>query len=1343
MDDEWRREGRTELTVPVHVWVTVKHIAGKKSKKQERTPKTADLASEDSPRRLRERSSWLSMPKMAAANMPSGQWRAATLRVTEEANSATFSLTLEDGELFPKIPLHILSHTDIRPAHRSLFFQPNVIGIHQRLPSVPQTAYILFQDTATYTTCLSLLRSYALPELYGQKRLADYDRRTIGGLYRVWRGVELELIEGRNLLNSFPLGVAGSNAWLWGNSSSADPNHLSPSASGELDSGHNLYPASPAHPSQSPNMAKSDHGDHDIYCELLLDNTVTGKTTLKRLSQQTPRQRHGNSTSSSASSTVLWHESFNFPDLPPYGILHIHVWKVRSLAKDKRDKDRDTTDGGGSAVGGSISAGGGSIGSTGLTGPTGNPTLGATAGSAGRENTLKSSISGSVSLMSSKQKDREPVMIGRVEISLANFRRGELVDGWWSVISNVNGFANGGELKLKIKVDEEIILPSQCYIPLFKVLNHVCLYTNSSLSHLAKSLSLISISASTYTTSLLSNIAVAIAEHNSSPNTLFRGNTTLTKTIEFGMQFYGREFLEASLGTVIKKFVRENVYIEVDVGHMGSANRRAVSGSGNAAGGGMMDGGGNGDMGSNTNASNAGGLARELEANVKVLVGWCEKFWDQIYQARADCPNELRVIFQQIRSLVDQKWGGGSQPPLHRRGQLPKKDYSQEESSSEEEDEPQEGSAEGDEVMQDRLSSNEGGTGSPETERRMKKRPHRKSSQGSASGSILTGDHKDLKWQSISAFIFLRFFVPAILNPHLFGLVDGMPNNTVQRSLRLVAKVLQSLANLNMNVHREEHMRGVKTFLRSQSMAMVDYLWSVSNPLLPTSSSATLPLPNTPANTSAAPSPAIHTPPHIVDYRVRDRLARLPQLHREALQSTLPRGYGGHHGIDSPKELAVIASTVVRNKKGRVMAINDYDEFERVCFEIEGISRGRAKTLLMMSRGKSASGRGTAGDGDGRIRRGRSTDALRPSTAPMGPSVGRMRTESSGGYTVPPGLESIRKRVDSTSQIASVLRHMPSDHAMGFVSAKEDEPKMPAVQSNSPTSFGTMRSRKVSKSSATGVPPPNLIIPPSTPNQASPARRPMPSPSPSARSLNITLNSTGETGYMPFPSPAPSSATTPQQFDCASPTSPPLSPAMTFSQRQQSDSNDSGDSISRNGGILDGLGKDSEVIGSTTRRRKRTRTPSRPSTAPGPGASEDSHTDSAGVNSPVAPIFRSRLASAGAASAVPMDRKLFLKTSDPMMMPTSAPPNVHQYPAPGASLVSTNESHQHALSSSSSDERSDSGRQYDRSHSQSQLQMGMAVDSAGETVGSNSKRMKSFIKGLLGKKDKERSGEKY
>ena len=76
-------------------------------------------------------------------------------------------------------------------------------------------------------------------------------------------------------------------------------------------------------------------------------------------------------------------------------------------------------------------------------------------------------------------------------------------------------------------------------------------------------------------------------------------------------------------------------------------------------------------------------------------------------------------------------------------------------------------------------------------------------------------NHPDLPWQGVSAFLFLRFFVPAILHPHLFGfwpgtsiterkigfLIEkglvGLTDEPVKRTLTQLAKVIQSLANLN------------------------------------------------------------------------------------------------------------------------------------------------------------------------------------------------------------------------------------------------------------------------------------------------------------------------------------------------------------------------------------------------------------------------------------------------------------------------------------------------------------------------------------------------------------------
>lgn len=48
----------------------------------------------------------------------------------------------------------------------------------------------------------------------------------------------------------------------------------------------------------------------------------------------------------------------------------------------------------------------------------------------------------------------------------------------------------------------------------------------------------------------------------------------------------------------------------------------------------------------------------------------------------------------------------------------------------------------------------------------------------------------------VGVFIFLRLICPAIVNPRDFGLCDETPSETAARTLVLIAKCLQNLANL-------------------------------------------------------------------------------------------------------------------------------------------------------------------------------------------------------------------------------------------------------------------------------------------------------------------------------------------------------------------------------------------------------------------------------------------------------------------------------------------------------------------------------------------------------------------
>jgi hypothetical protein len=74
----------------------------------------------------------------------------------------------------------------------------------------------------------------------------------------------------------------------------------------------------------------------------------------------------------------------------------------------------------------------------------------------------------------------------------------------------------------------------------------------------------------------------------------------LTKTMELCMAWHGKAFLEASIGSVIRRLCNDKVAIEVDP--MRNKN------------------------------------PKDVEKSVDLLVYWCREFWKQIYAVRGECP---------------------------------------------------------------------------------------------------------------------------------------------------------------------------------------------------------------------------------------------------------------------------------------------------------------------------------------------------------------------------------------------------------------------------------------------------------------------------------------------------------------------------------------------------------------------------------------------------------------------------------------------------------------------------------------------------------------------------------
>ncbi|KAF7306927.1 Elongation of fatty acids protein [Mycena indigotica] len=680
-----------------------------KRKTDKRDSVRQNLGSDD--KRLKEKTSWLTLARGASG---AGQWRSATCKLSEEGSRCLLNIYVDETILYQTLYIHLLNHTDIRLADPSLFFRKDCLGIYsigsQRWMSntnhAGEPVYLQFANSETCSTWLGLLRSYAVPEIYG-RLLFPQD----GGSYRMWRQVELTVIQARNLGNTrlMDLGTSTNAAIISGN---------------------------------PENAVEGEAVDlMDVSCEIHFNSMLCGRTTLKK-----------------GIGSPDWHENFTFTDLPPFDTLEVLVWKEKKLFK--------------------------------------------------------------------------PTLLGSVRVTLANFRRGESVEGWFPVLHQGPTVSDlqVGDIRLKIRVDEEIILPLDAYSKLlqtFNTRNFLEWMTDFESKFKLKTISHQLISIAVAKGNLIAQVQeIAAREVEGTPSshqTIFRGNTIFTKVMEACMNWYGKPFLEASIGQVLRRLCAEKVAIEVDPVRSGKG-------------------------------------PKDIERSLDLLIHWSQEFWNQIYSVRTECPTEMRHLFETIRKLVEKRY-------------------------------------------------------------RIKETNNQ--------------DSRELPWQSVSAFCFLRFIVPAILHPHLFGLCPGMPSVPVQRSLTLIAKVIQSLANLNATVQKEEHMRGVKDFLNDSRAGMIDYILVVSSPSRIAES-------ETYGWSSEDPSER-HERLAVVN-ALRHRTARMPALSRESIPMPLIP--------DIPKQLAIITSAVIRNSRDYHARAKPNDpsdrplnEFCSRCFEVEEAALQRVSQL--------------------------------------------------------------------------------------------------------------------------------------------------------------------------------------------------------------------------------------------------------------------------------------------------------------------------------------------------------------------------------------------------------------
>ncbi|KAK9765659.1 hypothetical protein K7432_005828 [Basidiobolus ranarum] len=164
--------------------------------------------------------------------------------------------------------------------------------------------------------------------------------------------------------------------------------------------------------------------------------------------------------------------------------------------------------------------------------------------------------------------------IGKVRLPITYIQRDEMFEGWYPMMyeSKISGYPAEmvGELRLRFKYEEVVVLPSSSYDNLLKLLLDVDSRLIFDLVNVSKNLEWFAenmmriYAANGMAMEWLLFLARNEVELTDDSNILFRGNSILTKAIDGYMKLIGLQYVDEAIGDIVRSICENKIYVEVD-----------------------------------------------------------------------------------------------------------------------------------------------------------------------------------------------------------------------------------------------------------------------------------------------------------------------------------------------------------------------------------------------------------------------------------------------------------------------------------------------------------------------------------------------------------------------------------------------------------------------------------------------------------------------------------------------------------------------------------------------------------------------------------------------------------